>query len=123
MNRIVLSSLSPDTVQKNSVEIELKDRQGYAALDPLHRAVHGHAVKVEVQLRQKVYRVLHLDDLVHEEGGLPLGLLIGYVQEPPDVILVVGGVMLREEMSKEALRHMPHLGAVPSEGDGGLNSC
>ena len=85
--------LFPDTAHKNLVEVELKDRQGHAAWSPLHRAV-----RVEVQLRQKVNRVLHLDDLVHEEGGLPLGLLIGYVQEPPNIVLVVGGVMLREEM-------------------------
>ena len=119
MDRVISS---PDTPVKNPVEVELEDWHGHTALDPLDGAVHRHAVWTVVQLREQVDWVLHLNDLIHEEGGLPLGLLVGNVQEPPDVALVVGGVMLWEEVSQEALCHVPHLGAVPSEGNRRLGS-
>ena len=45
------------------------------------------------------YVVPHLHYLTHEIGGLPVRLLVGHLQEPADVITMVGGLVEGEEVS------------------------
>ncbi len=101
-----LSRPTSPVLLKDAVQVDLEHSHRNAA----GQLVHGFPIHLRIELKlRKVFGVFDSDDLIHQEGRLPVRLLVGDLQETPHVLRVEGAQVLREEVVEKALDRVPHL--------------